>query len=221
MCFSDKCFYVYAYLRENNNIPYYIGKGSGERMFKKHKGISVPKDKSKIVIMENNLTEIGALALERRYISWYGRKDLHTGVLLNKTFGGDGVAGYKHTEETKKILKIVSKSIGNKGKKMSEEAKLKMSKAKIGNTPWNKGKKTNKISWNKGINYMSKGNLKRMKDLLITDPNGTQFFVKNLSQFCRQYNLNQGAMSLISQGKKQHHKKWVCTIIQENNLGNS
>ena len=60
-------FYVYAYLRADNS-PYYIGKGRGKRAFSKDHTINLPKNKTKIVILESNLTEIGALALERRMI---------------------------------------------------------------------------------------------------------------------------------------------------------
>ena len=154
-------FYVYAYLRSKDSetakagTPYYIGKGTKKRMYERH-SVSMPIDKNNIVILFDNLLEMGSFILERNLIKWYGRKDLNTGILQNRTDGSEGVSGrivtteqrYKsrianvgqnRTKQTcmniKEALAMVSLSGEDNhfyGKEHTDETKKKMSAAKKG-----------------------------------------------------------------------------------------
>ena len=127
-------YYTYAYLREDRT-PYYIGKGKGNRIyFKGRYEIKSPKDKSRIIFLKQNLTEEEAFRHEIYMIAVFGRKDLGTGILRNKTNGGDGISGLVHTEESKIKMSESHKGENNHfyGKSHSQETKDKISDLKRG-----------------------------------------------------------------------------------------
>lgn len=124
---SHTRFYVYHWLREDGT-PYYVGKGQTNRAFEKRRKYRPPLNRIKLI--KENLTEKEAFDLEVKEILKYGRKDLDTGILRNKTEGGDG---HMPGPETKLKLSLALKG-KNKGK-----------------TPWNKGLKGVQLSTRKGV----------------------------------------------------------------------
>lgn len=124
-------YYVYSYLREDLS-PYYIGKGTRGRAYASaNHRIKAPKEKERIYILKDNLTEDEAYDLEKLYIKMFGRIDLGTGILRNLSDGGEGPTGYKTTPEQRR--KIALSRMGEKhplyGVSPSEETREKQRQA--------------------------------------------------------------------------------------------
>lgn len=108
-------YYVYYYLRSVDSdiakagTPYYVGKGKGSRCTAKHKNVPVPHDDSRIVKVAYNLTNNQAKQMEILHIAIHGRIDLGTGILRNRTNGGDGCV-----ELSQDIRKLLGHAKGHK-----------------------------------------------------------------------------------------------------------
>lgn len=139
-------FYVYVHYRESDSLPFYVGKGKGNRAYQfsgrnEYWNRTYKKHGARVEIVFENLTEDESFQLEIDTIlefKYFGFP------LTNMTNGGEGTSGHKQSEETIKLR--VSKTTGqkrtketrdkiskaNRGKKRSEEVSAKLSAARKG-----------------------------------------------------------------------------------------
>lgn len=126
---------VYQHKRNDTNEIFYIGIGKTEkRAYSKHGRNShwinvVNKVGYSVEIITTCDSWEEACQIEQYLIKYYGRFDLNTGILVNKTDGGEGFYNGIHSEETKN--KIANSKKGcispNKGNIYSYERTLKSS----------------------------------------------------------------------------------------------
>lgn len=128
----SEIFYVYEHIRNDTNEIFYVGKGSGDRCYKKigrnqhwHNIVNYAGFTVRMIV--EDISEDLALELEIELI-----KELRElGIpLVNYTDGGDGISGYKHTDEAR--AKMSEKKTGVKLEPFSEEHKQKIGAAMTG-----------------------------------------------------------------------------------------
>ena len=98
---------VYQHRRLDTNEVFYIGIGSNKkRAYSKYKRTKlwhnvVNKSGYTVEITHKDILWEEACVIEKYLVSFYGRKDLGLGSLVNLTDGGDGRFGAVISEETK------------------------------------------------------------------------------------------------------------------------
>jgi len=137
----NKHYYTYILIDSQNKKPFYVGKGSGSRMYSHIKEAtrdSYKKKRSlhcKIVSILNNggsiiykkiaaESEKAAFDKEKELIIEYGRKDIGTGILCNLTEGGEGSSNTNPESIRRRAEK-------HRGMKRSDEARKNMKEAQL------------------------------------------------------------------------------------------
>jgi hypothetical protein len=128
-------FYTYAHYTPEGRL-FYIGKGNGYRAYSKHrknqhwKNIVAKYGQPKVEILANWDTEEEALSHEVLLIECF--RDMGY-KLCNKTNGGEGTVGYKHTPEQIKAwsdMRLGDKNPNYGGKAWTEETFKKLRQPK-------------------------------------------------------------------------------------------
>lgn len=243
---ENEKYYVYVYLdprKKGEYIygdyrfdyePFYVGKGKDYR-HKRHLNESQLSDKShksnlikklisvgeypNILIIKNGLNEEESFELEKKIILTIGRYDLKTGPLTNKTEGGEGISGYKWTEEQK--LGIKNRKPSRLGVKTSEEHKKKIGEANKGKTWYCDKERVEKFSKLKKEQYNGENNpffgkqhsedsLKKIrKEIIMYDENMVKLNeYKSLTDCSKITGFPMSKISSVANGKIKHYKKF-------------
>ena len=108
----------------------------------------------------------------------------------NMTRGGEGTIGHKHSAES-----ISKMSNSHKGKKHTLETKRKLSDQRKGAGNPNYGKIFDQEYRDK-ISRATKGALNpRVKEYLVTDPNGNIFKIDDRRAFCDEHHFNYSSVA--------------------------
>jgi hypothetical protein len=128
----DNKFYTYLHLNAKDGRPFYVGKGKNDRLFSdnkrnKHWQNIVNKHGFIAIKFLSGLSEESAFETERSLIAIMRSVGIK---LCNMTDGGEGPAGMRHSEETKRKWSIAK--LGKKRGSYSAEHRQKISDSQKG-----------------------------------------------------------------------------------------
>jgi hypothetical protein len=207
-------FYVYALLDpRKDNEPFYIGKGSGDRL-NHHLGNTSKNTRNEFKwnvikaireaglepgtkVLFDGMAEAEAYAKEEELIKLYGRRRIDEGgILTNRCLGAEppSALGRKRSEETKQKMREAKLGVPK-----SEEHKQAMSKARKGvkQGPRSAETKAKLSAW-------------QQHTYAFTSPEGKTYKVKSakLKEFCKSFGMSYGAM-MAAQKTKGTYKGWL------------
>lgn len=204
-------YYIYSYLREDHS-PYYIGKGKSKRAYTKGRNeVKPPKDKSRVRILKDNLTEQEAFEVEKLYILMFGRKDNGTGILRNKTDGGDGPSGRVDSEETRR-----KKSIALTGRKVSQATCEKLRQNALGKTlsPEARMKLSQKLKGRKCTEeHKRKVSEAKAKPYKITFKNGESIVVNNIMNWSKENGYLHSGIYHVKRGDRKFYRDIIAVEL--------
>lgn len=216
--------YVYELIDPINNKVFYVGKGSGRRMYvhehrakRPHSEINENKKlRNKIKSILNNdksvvynqifFTEnsVEAYECESKRIIELGLDNLCNRFIFPPVM-----------EDVYKII-----SMRNMGHIISAETKLKIKKSLMGHTvsentrrkmsECKKGKKNPCSEFRRQMIAKSKMPIGGFPDVI--SPDGKKYSINILSDFCREHNLRTSTMSELFSKKHKHHKGWILAL---------
>lgn len=200
-------YYTYAYLRKDKT-PYYIGKGKGKRVYsiKGHlqHGIFVPKDRTRIIFLKQNLTEVEALRHEKYMIFVFGRKCNNSGILRNNLDeGGKLFLTEKQKQKRNEAIKLAY---------TKEEVREKIRKISIGRKHTQQSKeKMREIALskpNKGFSDQCRIASKKAtsKVWTIQYPCGKIETIINMRDWCLRHDLNYNSFKNLMNGRQKSYK---------------
>ncbi|QIG68258.1 putative homing endonuclease protein [Rhizobium phage RHph_Y1_10] len=197
-------FYVYLH-KKNSGEVFYVGKGCKDRAWS-HRDRStlwqrvVKKHGLIVEVIADKLTEAQAFSLEVETIAAYGRDNL-----CNFTDGGDGVSGYRHTDETRKRMARL-----RVGKHHSDETRRKIGEANSGRpSKWlgkslsEEHKKAVGLSMRGAVNGRYNHSRHRFRHPDVGVVEMTQ------NELISAYGLHHGAVSGLVSGKVRSVKGWA------------
>lgn len=146
-----------------------------------------PPPIDRIIILKNNLTEEEAFKHEIYMIAVLGRKDLGTGMLRNRTDGGDQPPTFRgHTQESKQKIRNA-----HKGRVLRPE--------------WTEEQRKRKSDLCKKNGVMPPINT---KEYTFLSPEGKIVSGLNIAKFAKEYGLSVDALYSLRAGKQNTHKGW-------------